>query len=374
MQIPSSGPHRPRVLVLFGGRSGEHTISCATAGGVLAAIDRDRYDVLAVGITRDGRWVLADDDPDRWAIRPGYLPQVDDAGAQVALVHGGAGAIGLVDDGMARDLGTVDVVFPLLHGPYGEDGTVQGLLELADVRYVGAGVLASAVGMDKQMMKVVLMGNDLVVSPFRTVRAHEVAADLAQVLADLEPLGLPLFVKPARAGSSLGISRVDAAADLPAALEMAAAHDPKIVVEAGVVGREVECAVLGGRGGARPRASLPGEIVVTDPAHTFYDYQAKYFSSDGVQLICPADLGAQVTAAVQDVAVRTFEALDCEGIARVDVFVTDDGQVVVNEINTMPGFTPYSMYPTMWQVSGLGYTELVDELIALALERPTGLR
>jgi len=362
------------VLVLFGGRSGEHTISCATAGGVLAAIDRDRYDVLAVGITRDGRWVLADDDPDRWAIRPGYLPQVDDAGAQVALVHGGAGAIGLVDDGMARDLGTVDVVFPLLHGPYGEDGTVQGLLELADVRYVGAGVLASAVGMDKQMMKVVLMGNDLVVSPFRTVRAHEVAADLAQVLADLEPLGLPLFVKPARAGSSLGISRVDAAADLPAALEMAAAHDPKIVVEAGVVGREVECAVLGGRGGARPRASLPGEIVVTDPAHTFYDYQAKYFSSDGVQLICPADLGAQVTAAVQDVAVRTFEALDCEGIARVDVFVTDDGQVVVNEINTMPGFTPYSMYPTMWQVSGLGYTELVDELIALALERPTGLR
>ncbi|MCL2466271.1 MAG: D-alanine--D-alanine ligase [Micrococcales bacterium] len=373
--VETTLPARPRVLVLFGGRSGEHSISCATAGGVLAAIDRDRYDVLAVGITREGRWVLADDDPARWAIQPGHLPQVEDATAQVLLPQGGSRDVQLVEPGLApTQLGTVDVVFPLLHGPYGEDGTLQGLLELADVRYVGAGVLASAVGMDKQMMKVVLVGNGLAVSPFRTVRAHQVAADLPAVLADLAGLGLPVFVKPARAGSSLGISRVDDAADLPEALAEAARHDPKIVVEAAVVGREVECAVLGGRDGARPRASLPGEIVVTDPAHTFYDYQAKYFNADGVQLLCPADLSPQVTAAVQDVAVRTFEALDCEGIARVDVFVTDDDQVVVNEINTMPGFTPYSMYPTMWQVSGMPYTELVDELIRLALERPTGLR
>ncbi|MCL2090553.1 MAG: D-alanine--D-alanine ligase [Micrococcales bacterium] len=368
-------PDRPRVLVLFGGRSGEHAISCATAGGVLAAIDRERYDVLAVGITRDGRWVLADDDPAHWVIRPGHLPQVADATAQVELVQGGSRVVQLVEPGLApRQIGTVDVVFPLLHGPYGEDGTLQGLLELADVRYVGAGVLASAVGMDKQMMKVVLAGNGLPVGPFRTVRADQVARDLPGVLADLAGLGLPVFVKPARAGSSLGISRVDDAADLPAALAEAAQHDPKIVVEAAVVGREVECGVLGGRDGARPRASVPGEIVVTDPAHTFYDYQAKYFDENSVRLSCPADLPPQVTAAVQDVAVRTFEALDCEGIARVDVFVTADGQVVVNEINTMPGFTPYSMYPTMWQASGVSYPELVDELVQLALNRPTGLR
>ena len=369
---PSS---RPRVLVLFGGRSGEHAISCATAGGVLAAIDRDRYDVLAVGITRDGRWVLADDDPAHWVIRPGHLPQVEDAAAQVELVQGGSHGVQLVEPGQAPEqIGAVDVVFPLLHGPYGEDGTIQGLLELADVRYVGAGVLASAVGMDKQMMKVVLAGNGLSVGPFRTVRAGQVARDLPGVLADLAGLGLPVFVKPARAGSSLGISRVDDAADLPAALAEAARHDPKIVVEAAIVGREVECAVLGGRDGGRPRASLPGEIVVTDPAHAFYDYEAKYFNENGVQLLCPADLPPEVTAAVQDVAVRTFEALDCEGIARVDVFVTDEGDVVVNEINTMPGFTPYSMYPMMWQVSGMSYTELVDELVRLALDRPTGLR
>ncbi|MDR3068147.1 MAG: D-alanine--D-alanine ligase, partial [Cellulomonas sp.] len=260
------------------------------------------------------------------------------------------------------------------HGPYGEDGTLQGLLEMADVRYVGAGVLASAVGMDKQMMKVVLAGNGLPVGPFRTVRAAQVARDLPGVLADLAGLGLPVFVKPSRAGSSLGISRVDDAADLPAALAEAARHDPKIVVEAAIVGREIECGVLGGRDGARPRASLPGEIVVTDPAHTFYDYEAKYFDAGGVRLSCPADLPPEVVATVQDVAVRTFEALDCEGLARVDVFVTDDGQVVVNEINTMPGFTPYSMYPTMWQVSGMSYPELVDELVCLALSRPTGLR
>ncbi len=366
---------RPRVLVLFGGRSGEHAISCATAGGVLAAIDRDRYDVLAVGITRDGRWVLADDDPAHWVIRPGHLPQVEDAAAQVALVQGGSRGLQLVEPGLApQQIGAVDVVFPLLHGPYGEDGTLQGLLELADVRYVGAGVLASAVGMDKQMMKVVLAGNGLPVGPFRTVRADQVARDLPGVLTDLAPLGLPVFVKPSRAGSSLGISRVDDAADLPAALAEAAKHDPKIVVEAAISGREIECGVLGGRDGARPRASLPGEIVVTDPSHTFYDYEAKYFDEAGVRLSCPAVLSPEVTAAVQDVAVRTFEALDCEGLARVDVFVTADDQVVVNEINTMPGFTPYSMYPRMWQAAGMSYPELVDELICLAMSRPTGLR
>ena len=367
---------RPRVLVLFGGRSGEHTISCATAGGVLGAIDRDRYDVLAVGITREGHWVLAEDDPQHWQIRPGELPQVEDTRAHVLLPQGVRDRdVQVLEPGVVpRGLGAVDVVFPLLHGPFGEDGTVQGLLELADVRYVGAGVLASAVGMDKHMMKVVLAGHGLPVGAFRVLRPGQYEADPQAVLDLLEPLGLPLFVKPARAGSSLGISRVDDLADLPVALATAGRVDPKVVVEAAVVGREIECGVLGGRRGASARASLPGEIVVTDTRHRFYDYEAKYFDAGGVRLACPADLPADQVAKVQAVAVDAFDAIGCEGIARVDVFVTDDGQVVVNEVNTMPGFTPFSMYPMMWRASGLSYAELVDELIALALERPTGLR
>ncbi len=373
---PDGPARRPRVMVLFGGRSGEHTISCATAGGVLRAIDRDRYDVTAVGITRDGRWVLADDDPDHWTLTGGRRPEVTDTGLQVVLPQRvDDRSVQVLREGLpARVLGDVDVVFPLLHGPFGEDGTVQGLLELADVRYVGAGVLASAVGMDKHMMKVVLAGHGLPVGPFRVVRAAELEADPAGVVASLADLGLPVFVKPARAGSSLGISRVDDWADLPAAVLAAAVHDRKVVVEAAIVGREIECGVLGGRAGGPPRASLPGEIVVTDATHGFYDYEAKYFDEHAVHLVVPADLGADLVAQVQDVAVRTFRAIDGEGIARVDVFVTPDGRVVVNEINTMPGFTPYSMYPRLWEASGIGYRDLVDELLQLALERPTGLR
>lgn len=374
-QAPGDG-RRPRVMVLFGGRSGEHAISCATAGGVLRAIDRDRYEVLAVGITPAGRWVLADDDPDRWAITDGRLPQVEDTAAHVLLPQA-------VDDRdvqvleageLPRVLGEVDVVFPLLHGPFGEDGTLQGMLELADVRYVGAGVLASAVGMDKHMMKLVLSGHGLPVGPFRVVLPGELDRDPEGVTARVAELGLPLFVKPARAGSSLGISRVTDLAELPAAIAAAAVHDPKVIVEAAIVGREIECGVLGGHDGERARASLPGEIVVTDPRHTFYDFEAKYLDEDGVTLACPADLPDGIVAAVQDAAVRTFEAVGCEGLARVDVFVTPQGDVVVNEINTMPGFTPYSMYPRLWQASGVTYPQLVDELIRLALARPTGLR
>ncbi len=367
---------RPRVMVLFGGRSGEHSISCATAGGVLRAIDRDRYDVLAVGITPSGRWVLADDDPDRWAITDGRLPQVEDTATHVLLPQATDDRdVQVLERGLLpRTVGEVDVVFPLLHGPFGEDGTLQGLLELADVRYVGAGVLASAVGMDKHMMKLVLAGHGLPVGPFEVIRPGELERDPEGVVARIKALGLPLFVKPARAGSSLGISRVDDLADLEQAVEVARAHDPKVVVEAAIEGREIECGVLGGRAGERPRASLPGEIVVTDPRHAFYDFEAKYLDEGGVTLACPADLPPDVVAEVQEVAVRSFEAVGCEGIARVDVFVTPEGRVVVNEINTMPGFTPFSMYPRMWQASGVTYPELVDELLALALARPTGLR
>lgn len=367
---------RPRVVLLFGGRSGEHVISCATAAGVMRAIDRDRYDVVPVGITRAGQWVLVEDDPDRWAITDGRLPEVDATGTEVLLpLAVGQTALRVLEAGaLPRVLGDVDVVFPLLHGPFGEDGTLQGMLELADVRYVGAGVLASAVGMDKHFMKLVLAGQGLPVGPYTVIPPGEWDRDAAAATARIAELGLPVFVKPARAGSSLGISKVDDLADLTAAVAEARRHDPKVVVEAGIVGREIECAVLGGRRGERARASLPGEIQVTDATHAFYDFEAKYLSEQSVELTCPADLSPELVAQVQDVAVRTFEAVSGEGLSRVDVFVTEAGEVIVNEINTMPGFTPFSMYPRMWDRSGLPYAELITELVELALERETGLR
>ncbi|HEY5553413.1 MAG TPA: D-alanine--D-alanine ligase family protein [Cellulomonas sp.] len=372
---PDTGA-RPRVLLLFGGRSGEHAISCATAGGVLRAIDRTRYDVLPVGITPSGRWVLVEDDPDRWSIVDGHLPEVEDGPLEVLLPQGSEErAVTVLEAGvLPRQIGGVDVVFPLLHGPFGEDGTLQGLLELADVRYVGAGVLASAVGMDKHFMKLVLAGQGLPIGEFTVLRPGDFARNPAAWTETIRGLGLPVFVKPARAGSSLGISRVDDLADLPAAIAAAELHDPKVVVEAGITGREIECAVLGGRAGARPRASLPGEIVVTDTRHGFYDFEAKYLDEAGVTLSCPADLPDALVREIRELAVRTFEAVGCEGLARVDVFVTAEGDVIVNEINTMPGFTPFSMYPRMWQATGLSYADLIDELLQLALHRPTGLR
>ncbi len=365
---------RPRVLVLFGGRSGEHPISAVTAGGVLRAVDRSRYDVLAVGITRDGRWVLADDDPDHWAITDGKLPEVTDGSVRVLLPQAaGEREVQALCGSAAEAMGDVDVVFPLLHGPFGEDGTVQGMLELADVRFVGAGVLASAVGMDKEMMKLVFAGKGLPVGPYVVVRPGDLERDPEGVVSRARGLGLPVFVKPARAGSSLGISKVDDWADLPSAIRAAAQHDPKVLVEAAIVGREIECGVLDGHGGSPARASLPGEIVVGGE-HSFYDFEAKYLDEASVNLVCPADLPDEVTKRVRDLAVRAFDAIECEGLARVDVFVTPDGDVLLNEINTMPGFTPFSMYPRMWAATGLAYPELVDELIRLALERPTGLR
>jgi D-alanine-D-alanine ligase len=372
----TSAGKRPRVLLLFGGRSGEHAISCATAGGVLRAIDRTRYDVLPVGITPSGRWVLVEDDPDHWSIVDGRLPEVGDGPLEVLLPQGtDERAVTVLQDGVVpRELGAVDVVFPLLHGPFGEDGTLQGLLELADVRYVGAGVLASAVGMDKHFMKLVLAGQGLPIGEFTVLRPGDFARNPVAWTETIRGLGLPVFVKPARAGSSLGISRVTDLADLPAAIATAEMHDPKVVVEAGIIGREIECAVLGGRDGGRPRASLPGEIVVTDSRHGFYDFEAKYLDEAGVALTCPADLSPDLIREVREVAVRTFEAVGCEGLARVDVFVTPQNDVIVNEINTMPGFTPFSMYPRMWQATGLAYPDLIDELLQLALNRPTGLR
>jgi D-alanine-D-alanine ligase len=367
---------RIRVALLFGGRSGEHAISASTAAGVLKAIDRDKYDVLPVGITRDGRWVVASDDPTVWELRSDRLPEVTAAaGSEVVLSTSGDGPqLQVLEPGSVPEvLSQVDVVFPVLHGPFGEDGTVQGLLELADVRYVGSGVLASAVGMDKHYMKLVFAAHGLPVGPYVVVSPRDWAQRREDVLTRVKGLTLPVFVKPARAGSSLGVTRVDDLADLERAVGDAQVHDPKVIVEEGIDGREIECAVLGGRGDTAPRASVVGEIVV-GAAGEFYDFEAKYIEDDTARLDIPADVPDAVSDRVRELAVAAFEAVGAEGIARVDTFVTPDGDVVLNEINTMPGFTPISMYPKLWEASGLAYPELIDELIQLALERRTGLR
>ena len=357
---------RIRLAVIFGGRSTEHSISCVSAASVLRVVDPERYEVVAIGISPDGRWVLAGDDPSALEAHGRELPTVDGStGASVAIA-GDPSVKGLLvlDAGdVPRALTSVDVVFPLLHGPYGEDGTIQGLLELAGVPYVGSGVLASALCMDKEFMKVHLAARGLPVGPYAVVRRGD------DVRAALDGLAYPLFVKPARGGSSLGISKVTSPADLDAALETAWANDPKAVVEQHVAGREVECAVLQGRDGGPPETSLPAEVHV---AGDWYDFEAKYLD-DATTFDIPADLPPGVTEEVRALAAKAFVATGCAGLARVDFFVTDGG-VVVNEVNTMPGFTPQSMYPRMWEATGVPYAELVDRLVALAVESGTGLR
>ncbi len=379
-QTPDAGgsdqkPRRARVAVVFGGRSTEHAVSCVSAGSVLAAIDRERYDVVPVGISREGRWVLAADDPQRLAITGGELPEVAGDGAAVVLsgdpTHRG---LAVYEPGqMPQELGEVDVVLPLLHGPYGEDGTLQGLLELAGVPYVGSGVFASAAAMDKGHMKTLLQGAGLPVGPYAVVTPRAWATDKAAVRETVAALGFPVFVKPARAGSSVGISKVHGPDELDEAIETARSHDPRVVIEANLSGREIECGVLEGLDGAPPEASLPGEVVVGGD-HEFYDFAAKYLPDEGTDLIVPAELSDDVVAEVQDLSCRAFETLGCEGLARVDFFLTRDGSVVINEVNTMPGFTPVSMFPLMWKASGLDYPALVDRLVQTALARPTGLR
>ena len=378
-QPSSPTPDRKlRVAVVFGGRSSEHGVSVVTAASVLSAIDRSRYDVLPVGIALDGRWVLASDAPERMAIADGRMPSVDQVreaeGAVLLPVAPGSRDILYTEPGaVPKVLGEVDVVFPVLHGPYGEDGTLQGLLELSGIPYVGAGVLASAIGMDKDYMKRVFTSFGLPVGPYLPVRPQEWERDPAGTRARIVNFaadhGWPIFVKPARAGSSMGISKVADLADLDAAIDEARRHDPKIVVEALLSGREIECGVLEFDDG--PRASLPAEI---PPAadHDFYDFEAKYIDSS--QGVVPADLTPDQTARVQELAVEAFQAASCEGLVRADFFLLDSGEFVINEINTMPGFTPISMYPRMWQQSGISYPELVDRLIQTALRRPTGLR
>ena len=375
MSDPETPPRRLRVAVVFGGRSTEHSVSCISAGSVLAAIDRDRYDVVPIGISREGRWVLAADDPDRLAITAGRLPEVEPAGAAVVL-SGDPTSRGLTvhEPGtVPRGLGEVDVVLPLLHGPYGEDGTLQGLLELAGVPYVGSGVFASAAAMDKGHSKSLLRAAGLPVGPYAVVTPRDWESDPAAVRETVAALGFPVFVKPARAGSSVGITKVHGPEDVGDAIEAARSHDPRVVVEAAVDGREIECGVLEGWEGGPPEASVPAEVVVGGD-HEFYDFAAKYLPDEGTELIVPANLPQAVAEEVRALACRAFDVLGCEGLARVDFFVGRDGRVVVNEVNTMPGFTPSSMFPLMWKAGGLDYPQLVDRLVQTALRRPPGLR
>lgn len=352
---------RIRVAVVYGGRSSEHAISCVSAGSILRNLDPGRFEVVPIGIARDGSWLREDVDPDDLTISDGKLPEV----------RGGQGS---PLDHVGEILAGVDVVFPILHGPYGEDGTIQGLLEMAGLPYVGAGVLASAAGMDKEFAKKLMAAEGLPIGDYLVLRPGR----NQPVPEDLARLGLPLFVKPARGGSSIGVSRVTEAGDLTAAITAARRHDPKVIIEAGIDGRELECGVLEFPDGT-VRASTIGEIRVAgaaddspDGSPDFYDFETKYLD-DAAELDVPAQVDDRTEKLLQDLAIRTFSALDCQGLARVDFFLTKDGPVI-NEINTMPGFTTISMYPRMWGASGMDYPTLLGTMVDTALARGTGLR
>ncbi len=352
---------KTRVGIVFGGRSAEHEVSLQSAKNVLEVLDRQKYDPVLIGIDREGRWRLDEQTRSLFdAARP--LPNLTaDSPREVALVARGEQSrlLNLSDD---RDLGQLDVVFPVLHGPYGEDGSVQGLCRLANLPCVGAGILGSAVGMDKDVMKRLLRDAGIPIARFATLPRGRQAPDFSALKADL---GIPLFVKPANLGSSVGVSRVESANEFRAALAAAFEYDTKVVVEEFIVGREIECAVLGN---ADPVASVPGEILTGD-GHRFYDYEAKYIDEKGAELRIPAALDARITEKVRGLSCQAFAVLCCEGMARVDMFVKDTGEVLVNEINTIPGFTRISMYPKLWEATGIPYSQLVDRLISLAIER-----
>jgi len=358
-----------RVAVLFGGKSSEHAISCISAGSVLRAIDRTKYEVIPVGITLDGQWVLVSDDNPILEMSASENPTVLPNGSSVQLVNFDGQANLEIRDADAVVLAPIDVVFPVLHGPYGEDGTIQGLLELAGVPYVGSGVFSSAASMDKAHMKAILRDAGFNVGSYEVITNAQWAHSQTDAIARVNKLQYPLFVKPCRAGSSVGITKVKSADQLMNAIEFARSHDPKVIVESSLENvREIECGVLGSKSG--PRASVCAEIVVHGN-HEFYDFDAKYVD-DAVELIVPAYLPEAVQEQAREVAKQVFITMDCAGLARVDMFVLDH-DIVVNELNTMPGFTPISMFPRMWAHSGVEYPQLIDELITDALHRGIGL-
>ena len=359
-----------RVAIIFGGRSSEHEISCISAGSVLRALDRSRYDVVPIGITKAGKWVLEADNADRLMIQNGVFPEVDSANPAVLFTADPSATDLVVQSNVPEVLQQVDVAFPVLHGPWGEDGTIQGLLELAGIPYVGSGVFASAAAMDKGHLKAMMQSAGLPIGPYEVVTNSQWTNDQAGSLERIKTLGLPVFIKPCRAGSSVGISKVKSHDELVAAIEVARVHDPKIIAEASIENaREIECGVLGTTAG--PKASVCAEIIVKQ-GHEFYDFEAKYVD-DSVELSVPADLDPVLHEKLRELAIQAFLAMDGEGLARVDMFVTGT-DVVINEINTMPGFTPISMYPRMWAETGLDYPALVDALVQDALRRGVGLR
>lgn len=375
---PTTGDRdsRIRVAVVFGGVSSEHAVSCVTAQSVISAMDPEKYDVIPVGITKSGQWTLVPAGQTRFALDSGDSPEVSGAGTAVQLhtTADGQELMSVNEGDPVKSLGDVDVVFPLLHGPFGEDGTIQGMLEMAGVPYVGSGVLASAAGMDKHFMKVIFAAAGLRVGPYEVITDRDWEFDREGALGRAASLNFPLFVKPARAGSSMGITKVSEPGELANAVVHAREFDPKVIVEEGIAGREIEVGVLEAREQREPRTTLPGEIAVTSQDHDFYDFEAKYVEGNAADLSCPADLPEADIALVRELAARAFTALEAEGLSRVDFFYTPEGEFVINEINTMPGFTPISMYPQMWAKTGLPYEQLIDELVNLALSRRIGLR
>jgi D-alanine-D-alanine ligase len=348
-----------RVGIVFGGRSAEHEVSLQSAKNVIGAIDRSKYEPVLIGIDRSGKWFLDNaslpmlDSDDPRAIR---LNSLEDA---ITIAPGDRhGELVSLDDGGKGD--SIDVLFPVLHGPYGEDGSVQGLARLANLPCVGAGILGSAIGMDKDVAKRLLHAGGIAVAQFEVFHSVEQAHLKMEKAA--ERLGLPLFVKPANMGSSVGVSKVSSLDAMGRAIEEALEYDTKIVLEEAVVGREIECSVLGNN---EPVASVPGEIVLHGG---FYSYDAKYIDENGATLSIPAALEPDTVRRVQETATRAFEILECRGMARVDMFLREDGEVLVNEINTIPGFTKISMFPKLWEASGIPYAELIDRLIQLAIE------
>ncbi len=335
---------------------------------MLRAIDRERFRVVPVGLTREGAFVLEDDDPDKFRMDPARMPAVADNGTRIIWPEAAGDRILRVrrTDGTVDELGPVDVVLPILHGAHGEDGTIQGFFDTLELPYAGGGVLDSAVCMDKHFMKVALAASGVPVAPGITVRAQEWETDADGVRARMDGLSYPLFVKPCRAGSSVGVSKVHGPDEIAEAMRIAFAEDDKVLVEAGVIGREVEVGVLEGRDGGPARASLPGEIVLS--GREFYDFEGKYLGGDGVDVVCPAALTDDEIEMLRAMALRAFAAVDGRGLARVDFFLTADGPVV-NELNTMPGFTPISMFPKCWIASGMSYPDLISELIDTALAR-----
>jgi len=349
-----------RVAIICGGRSSEHEISCTSAGGVLSAIDRSLYQPVLIGITKSGRWVLLPEDTPL-TINNGVLPVVPESAEPVTISPEGFSVAG-------KSL-EIDIVFPLLHGPYGEDGTIQGLLEIADIPFVGSGVLASAVAMDKSFAKPIFASHGIKVAEGLVIRQSEWKANRSELSAAVATLGYPVFVKPARGGSSRGTTKVKSAADLATAIEEAHRYDPKAMVENAVVGREIECAVLEING--KPAASVVGQIEI-DPKFDFYDFEAKYLDG-ATSITLPAPIAEPLSSQIQQKAIEAFIALGCSGLARVDFFLTANNEVIINELNTMPGFTATSVFPKMWAATGVGYKEVITHLLKSALTRNNGV-